>query len=310
MRKEFPHPAKTTTLSFLGLPPLLPEGTTYGQPKEESMTEQDSGTVALQYLSLDSPEIRRLADEIRELKQTFLRNSSDMVAEVGERLQQAKGALTHGDWLIWLSDQACFSSRTAQRYMNVAAFAHQHAELFVDLKDLGPAKLYGLAVLDQPLLNQLLGSEYLVVPGTQREKTLAELSVVEFYQVIRALQGTPAFDPQKAVLRLGRRLRRINQDVETLALFVDELNPADVQMLAEQLESLLQRLREPRSLEAPYDEDIPPEPGAVPAVPEEPAPFPMDEPPGAGYVGAAPDMGAYENGTGSARTEPRSTLGI
>ncbi|MBT4820574.1 MAG: DUF3102 domain-containing protein, partial [Lentisphaerae bacterium] len=270
----------------------------------------DSGTVALQYLSLDSPEIRRLADEIRELKQTFLRNSSDMVAEVGERLQQAKGALTHGDWLIWLSDQACFSSRTAQRYMNVAAFAHQHAELFVDLKDLGPAKLYGLAVLDQPLLNQLLGSEYLVVPGTQREKTLAELSVVEFYQVIRALQGTPAFDPQKAVLRLGRRLRRINQDVETLALFVDELNPADVQMLAEQLESLLQRLREPRSLEAPYDEDIPPEPGAVPAVPEEPAPFPMDEPPGAGYVGAAPDMGAYENGTGSARTEPRSTLGI
>jgi len=249
------------------------------------MGERNSGTVVGQHLSLDSPEILQLTHEIQSLKQTFLSTSSDMVAAIGERLLQAKAKLIHGDWQDWLRDQIHLPARTAQQYMSVAILANQHPELFADLKELGPAKLYRLAVLDEQTLNQVLDSEYFVVPGTQCQKTLAELSFIELHQVIQALQGKPAFDPHRAVQRLGRRLRTMDREIGELTSHIDELNAAEIQALADQLEGLLERLRQPLQLEESHHEVLPPaDPAPVPLEPDQA----MDHDDGSSPTGTPP----------------------
>ena len=69
-----------------------------------------------------------LADAINAEHQACkaaLQATLDHAICAGDYLLQAKGELTHGQWLPWLKDNCHFSRRTAQNYMRLAEHKHR-----------------------------------------------------------------------------------------------------------------------------------------------------------------------------------------
>src|SRR5262245_46554338 len=83
------------------------------------------------------PEVRRLAEEIKELAN----RSAQGIVEIGRHLLKAKKHLAHGLFGRWLRDEFSWTTRQAQRFMNVAEEFGKND----NLSHLGPAALYLLA---------------------------------------------------------------------------------------------------------------------------------------------------------------------
>ena len=60
--------------------------------------------------------IETITAEIVQLKQ----DAGNAILAIGDRLIEAKGKLSHGEWLTWLTEQVDFSERTAQNFMRLA----------------------------------------------------------------------------------------------------------------------------------------------------------------------------------------------
>jgi Protein of unknown function (DUF3102) len=85
---------------------------------EDKMTESDD----LALLAGDNS-LPDLAARIRvehEAVSAALKESVRHAIAAGELLIEAKGRLSHGQWLPWLQDHCTISERTAQLYMRVA----------------------------------------------------------------------------------------------------------------------------------------------------------------------------------------------
>ena len=61
-------------------------------------------------------DIEVITEEILSLKL----KAGEAILDIGDRLIEAKGMLTHGEWLSWLEDRVEFTERTAQRFMRLA----------------------------------------------------------------------------------------------------------------------------------------------------------------------------------------------
>jgi hypothetical protein len=64
-----------------------------------------------------------LAQKIKDEYSRILDGGKDIVARAikfGEMLNDSKGTIGHGDWLIWLKTNCNMSERTSQRYMDMA----------------------------------------------------------------------------------------------------------------------------------------------------------------------------------------------
>ncbi len=99
-------------------------------------------------------DINVITEEILSLKQT----AGDAILSIGDRLIEAKGMLTHGEWLSWLEDRVEFTERTAQRFMRLAREWRNPTAL----SDLGATKALTL----------------LALPPEEREKFIEEVHVV------------------------------------------------------------------------------------------------------------------------------------
>lgn len=62
---------------------------------------------------------RTIEDVTRDVLREKARIGSSIIA-IGKSLIEAKEMLSHGEWLPWLREQAGFSERSAQQYMQVA----------------------------------------------------------------------------------------------------------------------------------------------------------------------------------------------
>ena len=62
-------------------------------------------------------DINVITEEILSLKK---KKKGSAILSIGDRLIEAKGMLTHGEWLSWLEDRVEFTERTAQRFMRLA----------------------------------------------------------------------------------------------------------------------------------------------------------------------------------------------
>lgn len=100
--------------------------------------------------------IETVTEEITHLK----RNVFNSVVEIGQRLNEAKELLPHGEWLPWLETRVQFSERTAQKYM---AMAREYADNPQLVSDLGSEKAFAL----------------LALPKEEREKIAAEGATVD-----------------------------------------------------------------------------------------------------------------------------------
>ncbi len=99
-------------------------------------------------------DIEVITEEILSLKQT----AGDAILSIGDRLIEAKGMLTHGEWLSWLTERVEFSESTAQRFMRLAREWRNPSAL----TDLGATKALTL----------------LALPPEEREKFIGEIHVV------------------------------------------------------------------------------------------------------------------------------------
>lgn len=99
--------------------------------------------------------IETVTGEILDLK----REAGEAILDIGARLIEAKGMLSHGEWLPWLNERVELSERTAQKFMKLAReWSNPNT-----LADLGASKALML----------------LAVPAEERDSFVAEHNVID-----------------------------------------------------------------------------------------------------------------------------------
>ena len=119
-------------------------------------------------------DIELITTEILDAK----RAGGEAILTIGRGLIEAKGLLTHGEWLPWLEERVEFSERTAQNFMRLAR-EYSNPQT---LADLGASKALALLALPAEEREEFISTAH-VVDG--EEKATAELSARQLAQAIR-----------------------------------------------------------------------------------------------------------------------------
>lgn len=148
-----------------------------------------------------------ITEEIIELKQT----AGAAVLGIGQRLNEAKAVLNHGEWLPWLTEKVEFSERSAQTFMRLAReWSNPQA-----LADLGKSKALTLLALPADEREQFIAEPHLV-DGTV--KNVVDMTSRELEKAIRerkeALAAKEAAEAErnaanKAVADLKAQLEKL-----------------------------------------------------------------------------------------------------
>lgn len=118
--------------------------------------------------------IEEITGEIMHLKES----AGNAIIGIGQRLLEAKGMLSHGEWLPWLTEKVEFSERTAQNFMRLAReWSNPQA-----LADLGATKALTLLALPANERDAFMAENH-IVDGD--EKTVIDMSARELEQAIR-----------------------------------------------------------------------------------------------------------------------------
>ncbi len=118
--------------------------------------------------------IEVITSEILEAK----RVGGEAVLAIGRGLIEAKGLLSHGEWLPWLSEKVEFSERSAQNFMRLAREWSNPQTL----ADLGASKALALLALPESEREDFI-SETHTVDG--EEKTVIDMSARQLETAIR-----------------------------------------------------------------------------------------------------------------------------
>ena len=132
--------------------------------------------------------IETVTVEILDLK----REAGEAILDIGARLIEAKGMLSHGEWLPWLTEQVEFSERTAQRFMRLA----QEWSNPTTLSDLGASKALALLALPPEERDQFIAQSH-AVDG--QEKEVIDMSARELEKAIRERKEALAAAEEAAV---------------------------------------------------------------------------------------------------------------
>ena len=121
------------------------------------MSKPDLGRLIAQTMapSAEGRDIETVTAEILDAK----RRGGQAILDVGRGLIEAKGMLSHGEWLPWLEERVEFSERTAQRFIRLA----QEWTNPTALSDLGATKALAM----------------LALPAEEREEFAAEHDVID-----------------------------------------------------------------------------------------------------------------------------------
>ena len=121
------------------------------------MSKPDLGRLIAQTMAppAEGRDIETVTAEILDAK----RRGGQAILDVGRGLIEAKGMLSHGEWLPWLEERVEFSERTAQKFMKLAReWSNPNM-----LADLGASKALML----------------LALPAEEREEFAAEHDVID-----------------------------------------------------------------------------------------------------------------------------------
>ncbi len=195
------------------------------------------------YLSLSDPLIRRTTWKIKQLHETYLRDAAETVVEVGQCLIKIKPRLKHGHWIRWIEDYLHFSTRSVENYMNLAGFARTHARIFGRFKELGPTKLYVIASLERKHLGRIIRKKYWPISDSNKTKTLAQMSIIEFYEVLNKLTGQKKFSWDSEFQGFQTRVGLLNGQVKKLLPYADRIPAEKINAMENQLETLLTQIR-------------------------------------------------------------------
>ncbi len=174
--------------------------------------------------------IETVTGEILDLK----REAGEAILDIGARLIEAKGMLSHGEWLPWLNERVELSERTAQKFMKLAReWSNPNT-----LADLGASKALML----------------LAVPAEERDSFVEEHNVIDMSarQLEQAIkdrdEARKAAETAKAEASLAEQSRaKMEADMamtkETLRALLEEKQRTDqdVERLQRELEELQAR---------------------------------------------------------------------
>ena len=121
------------------------------------MSKPDLGRLIAQTMAppAEGRDLETVTAEILDAK----RRGGQAILDVGRGLIEAKGMLSHGEWLPWLEERVEFSERTAQRFIRLA----QEWTNPTALSDLGATKALAM----------------LALPAEERDQFAAEYDVID-----------------------------------------------------------------------------------------------------------------------------------
>lgn len=177
----------------------------------------------------ESRTIEAITGEILQLKQT----AGESILEIGNRLLEAQGMLSHGEWISWLTEKVEFSPRTAQRFMRLA----KEWSNATALSHLGATKALSL----------------LALPEKEREEFLQDNNVVDMTtrQLEEAIrdrdEARKAAEAAQAEARTAEEARaKMEQDMAVVNACLESARAADAaaQDRVRELEEELRALRD------------------------------------------------------------------
>lgn len=163
------------------------------------------------------------------------RVGGEAILNIGKCLIEAKGMLSHGEWLPWLTEQVEFSERTATRFMRLAReWTNQTA-----LSDLGATKALALLALPPEERERFMAESH-EVDG--EEKNVVDMSARQLEQALRdreeALAEKQAAEEARA--QMERDMKVANQRLEAARQESDAASKR-MEQLSRELEELKAR---------------------------------------------------------------------
>ena len=119
-------------------------------------------------------DIETVTAEILEAK----RAGGEAILTIGRGLIEAKGLLSHGEWLPWLEERVEFSEKAAQNFMRIA----RHYSNPQALADLGATKALMLLAIPEDSMEAFIAVPHLV---NGEEKTVVDMTTRELKAAIR-----------------------------------------------------------------------------------------------------------------------------
>lgn len=147
--------------------------------------------------------IETVTEEILDLKRDFAENSF----YIGQRLNEAKELLPHGEWLPWLEGKVNFSQRTAQKFMQIAREYEGNPKL---VRELGSEKAFALLALPEEE-REKIAVEGAVVDG--KTKAAADLTTRDVKQIVQERKAEPE-KPQAGCRSMREYLREREEEDE------------------------------------------------------------------------------------------------
>ncbi|MBV7326719.1 DUF3102 domain-containing protein [Chloroflexi bacterium TSY] len=114
--------------------------------REVTLSGPEEEILHFDYNRIDEKHRRQVIEAARDIKPRLKRAANDIFV-VGQRLNQIKNLLAHGDWLDWLQEEFDLSERLARNFMTVDKRLGPKSAKFADLP---PSSLYLLASPSTP----------------------------------------------------------------------------------------------------------------------------------------------------------------
>lgn len=183
--------------------------------------------------AFEERDIEVITEEINFYK----RQAGSAILEIGKRLVEAKGQLSHGEWLPWLEEKVAFSERSAQQYMRLWKEYGKSALS----ADLSISKALVLLALPESEREDFAAEKHTV---NGEKKTVSSMTVKELEKVIaernavREEAEKAAADIQEAkdtALAAQEELARVRKELEELRSRPVEVAVQTVDASAEQI---------------------------------------------------------------------------
>lgn len=167
---------------------------------------------SISVLSSSTIDVIKTTREINQLKGKIAEN----LLLIGQKLNQVKQTLPHGEWASWLEDEVQFSQETARKMMRIAEeYSNESAE---QIKKMGSEKLY--LMLNIPAdQRKNFEEKYVGVPIIKASCNTIKEAIKEFKEDIACDPQSQSLKPP--MVRLINSAKSNSKKIETL---LDELH--------------------------------------------------------------------------------------
>lgn len=159
----------------------------------------------------------QLAAEINIIKEQTARQVLSASIEIGERLEQAKALVEHGEWEAWLRDNVSYSHSTAQNLMRIAReYGSKQIDLTAGCR--APADLYAKLTYSQAValfaLPEADRVDFIDNNDVESMSTRELRAAISAEKAARTAAEQAQFESEQASEQLRESVARLKTEVE------------------------------------------------------------------------------------------------